>query len=64
MLMVRTSDSSQCCAVAVPWAWKARRIGCEGESLGGSVVLLLLSWCLYGLGDSSAAHVCMRRQPR
>jgi hypothetical protein len=42
--MVRTSDNSQCCAVAVPWAWKARRMGCEGESLGGSVVLLLLSW--------------------
>jgi hypothetical protein len=39
MMMVTTSDSSQCCAVAVPWAWKARRIGCEGESLGGSVVL-------------------------
>jgi hypothetical protein len=39
MVMVSTSESSQCCAVAVPWAWKARRRGCAGESRGGSVVL-------------------------
>lgn len=72
MLMVRTSDSSQCRAVAVPWAWKARRMGCEGESLGGSVVLLLLSWlplctrglrvlrvrsCAYSLGDLPSQRI-------
>jgi hypothetical protein len=37
--MVRTRDRSQCLAVAVPCAWKARRRGCEGDSRGGSVVL-------------------------
>lgn len=39
MVMVRTSESSQCCAVAVPCAWKALRMGCVGDSRGGSVVL-------------------------
>jgi len=39
MVMVRTMESSQCRAVAVPWAWNARRRGCEGASRGGSVVL-------------------------
>jgi hypothetical protein len=39
MVMVSTSDSSQCRAVAVPCAWKARRRGCEGDNRGGSVVL-------------------------
>jgi hypothetical protein len=39
MVMVSTSESSQCRAVAAPCAWKARRRGCAGESRGGSVVL-------------------------
>lgn len=39
--MVRTSESSQCRAVAVPCAWKARRSGCEVDSRGGSVVALI-----------------------
>lgn len=39
MVMVRTMESSQWRAVAVPWAWKARRMGCEVSSRGGSVVL-------------------------
>jgi hypothetical protein len=39
MVMVSTSESSQCRAVAVPCAWKARRRGCEGDRRGGSVVL-------------------------
>lgn len=37
--MVRRMESSQCRAVAAPWAWKARRMGWEGDSRGGSVVL-------------------------
>jgi hypothetical protein len=43
MVMVRTRDSSQCRAVAVPCAWKPRRRGCEGDSRGGSVVLQSLA---------------------
>jgi hypothetical protein len=39
MTMVRPMDSSQWWAAAVPWAVKARRMGCEGSRRGGSVVL-------------------------
>lgn len=39
MEMVRTRESSQCRAVAVPCAWKARLRGCDFDSCGGSVVL-------------------------
>jgi hypothetical protein len=39
MVIVSTSESSQCRAVAVPCAWKARRRGCAGDNRGGSVVL-------------------------
>jgi hypothetical protein len=39
MVIVSTMESSQCRAVAVPWAWNARRMGCEVDSRGGSVVL-------------------------
>lgn len=39
MMMVRKMDRSQWRAVAVPWASNARRMGCEVDSRGGSVVL-------------------------
>lgn len=56
MVMVRTRDRSQCRAVAVPWAWKALRRGCEGDSRGGSVVLQLLVQRMSSLGTELLSY--------
>ena len=50
MIMVTKMESSQWRAVAVPWAWNARRMGCDVDRRGGSVVLRdgHLAW--HGLG--------------
>jgi hypothetical protein len=49
-------DSSQWWAAAVPWAVKARRMGCEGSRRGGSVVLRS--------GHSSQLGVCWGEEGR